>query len=487
MKKIMTYARNHKGVTLVLMSFLLVLLLIFASLAIDISYMYFSKNQLQVAADAAALAGAAKLTGDIDYNAPLSSINVLEQGAARQEAWKFACKNTAARSPVYLVTNGNKPADCGDDPNNLPTPAVLNIENNINGDIIVGNWSRSTRSCPSTNTSENFCPANGSTNFVINAVKVLAGRTETGESYGMGPVSLFLGKIINWSKMSTKAGAISSIRGTLSPIIVNEYWYTDNPAQCKLDPNCAQYPHSFFRQTNVDGSQSLNWDFTNNQGKPLAIAGTNANPNNTSSDKGGFIGLDYRVNSYSDNPSESWFKLSSNGFQSIPATSVDPKVGDWAPYLDFYPHDLPITITEQRILNYDNPTSYPYPFPTSNEPYASIAYITGMSTGQTISQMIDDGNYRQGRYRPGAKIAVLVYDGLRQSTGTTKRATAVGYAGMTIIGYGNNLSDAQNDPFGKNATSVYGFANSPLRECHTAAECEAVLLSLAPDNPKLVK
>jgi hypothetical protein len=49
---------------------------------------YLSKNQLQVAADAAAVAGVAYLDGSNDP--------VQEQ--ARQAAWKFACKNRAVGS-----------------------------------------------------------------------------------------------------------------------------------------------------------------------------------------------------------------------------------------------------------------------------------------------------------------------------------------------------------------------------------------------------
>jgi len=193
-KKILTYATNHKGVTLVLMALMLALLIMFASLAIDISYMYFAKNQLQVAADAAALAGAAKLTGEIDDKS-----DALHQEEARQSAWKFACKNKAAGTSVYLVTNN--PADC--DANSPPTYAELNGNSNTDGgDIVVGNWDSST----------GFTRATGGTDLKINAIRARARRTN--ETPGMPQVGLFLGKIFkligtDWSFMSVQASAIA--------------------------------------------------------------------------------------------------------------------------------------------------------------------------------------------------------------------------------------------------------------------------------------
>jgi Flp pilus assembly protein TadG len=195
-KKILTYAQNHKGVTLVMMSIMLAVLIMLASLAIDISYMYFAKNQLQVAADAAALAGAANLDGSAS----------LIQEPARRAAWKFSCKNNAAGSKVFLVTDTQ--ADC--DTNNPPTADQLNANTatntnkDINGDIVMGYWDGSSFS-PTVTPPQ-----------IANAVKVVARRT--GETPGMPQVGLFLGKIFallkpvgaDWSVMAVKASAIAA-------------------------------------------------------------------------------------------------------------------------------------------------------------------------------------------------------------------------------------------------------------------------------------
>ncbi len=207
---------NNKGITLIMMALMLALLLALAALAIDIGYMYVVKNELQVAADAASLAGAALATGEIDNTA--INPNALLQTSARQAAWRFACRNRAAGSNVYLVTNN--PADC----NTTSPPSNLNNANSATGDIIVGHW-RST--APGTvycatgwETLGNgyFCRANGSTGFAINAVKTVPRRTAAGSGYGMGPVRLFLGGVLralpqgaaDWRFMSARAEAIAS-------------------------------------------------------------------------------------------------------------------------------------------------------------------------------------------------------------------------------------------------------------------------------------
>jgi Flp pilus assembly protein TadG len=191
------FLTNKKGVALILVALAIFLLIALAALAIDIAYMYVVKNELQVAADAAALAGAAKLTGVIDSGGTVSpELN------ARKEAWKFACKNKAAGSPVYLETNNS--TDC-----NSPPSSALNESNNPNRDIIVGNWDQNTRT---------FTPATGNTNLAINAIKIVPRRSDAGSGYGMGPVGIFFGRVLGlipgsqaWPVMSVRAEAVAAI------------------------------------------------------------------------------------------------------------------------------------------------------------------------------------------------------------------------------------------------------------------------------------
>ena len=82
--------------------------------------------------------------------------------------------------------------------------------NNVNGDIVVGNWNtepgyqqiQGRVICPSTGMIEPFCPANGSTNLQINAIKTVARRTfdapNPNVSIGYNPVRLFLGQVFRY-------------------------------------------------------------------------------------------------------------------------------------------------------------------------------------------------------------------------------------------------------------------------------------------------
>lgn len=178
---------NDKGFTLVYLAILIVVLVAIVGLAVDVGYMYVTKGQLQNAADSAALAGAAKLktvTKDVTTLGNHSS--------ARRQAWMLACKNSAAMKNVFLVSS----ADTCDSP-----PADLNNDNLSTGDIVLGNFNRSS----------GFVPANGTN--VINAVKVVARRTEGSPG---GQVDTFFARVLNvipgfdWSKMSAASFAVAA-------------------------------------------------------------------------------------------------------------------------------------------------------------------------------------------------------------------------------------------------------------------------------------
>ena len=216
---------SDRGIIVVWLALgMLFVLLALAGIAIDGSYLYYVKNQLQVAADAAALAGAGAGLSGTDTSGNLT------QGAARQAAWTFACKNTADQSNpdpggsnnnVYLVTNSS--LDC----NTPPSAANLNSGNDPGGDIVVGYWTltKPSDACGSACSSAweqagagFFCPATGSTTCSINAVKAVARRTGDAPmpniKFGGNPVRLFLGQIMrligaNWSFMNVTASAIA--------------------------------------------------------------------------------------------------------------------------------------------------------------------------------------------------------------------------------------------------------------------------------------
>jgi hypothetical protein len=152
------------------MAILLMVLIALGALAIDISYMYLVKNQTQVAADAGALAGAGLLQmGIVD----------LVQQPARDEAVKYCSLNKAANQPMTIANN------------------YSNILSNTN-DITVGYFNYTTRE---------YTPGIAGPSVTWpNAIQVRTRRTENSP---LGPVALFLGKVIGWNTMGTSSIAIA--------------------------------------------------------------------------------------------------------------------------------------------------------------------------------------------------------------------------------------------------------------------------------------
>ncbi len=73
MKKLFYFSaklKSEKGVTAIIVALLIVVFLGIAALAIDIGYLAMAKNQCQNATDAAAMAGARKLSEN--YDDPMS-------------------------------------------------------------------------------------------------------------------------------------------------------------------------------------------------------------------------------------------------------------------------------------------------------------------------------------------------------------------------------------------------------------------------------
>lgn len=175
-------SRNMKGIAFVYVALLIVVLFGFVALAVDISFMYVTKGQLQNAADAAALAGAVRLDGTIFTN----------QSSARSEAKRLAAQNRAAGEPVTIASDGS---------NALSLP----ITEPGGNDITVGNWN-------GTDYSTDRTP--------INAVQVRARRTvpgATATAAQQGQVKTFFGKLfallpiggVGWPFMGAAAEAIA--------------------------------------------------------------------------------------------------------------------------------------------------------------------------------------------------------------------------------------------------------------------------------------
>jgi hypothetical protein len=246
---------GKKGITIIWLAlFMLPLLIMLAGMALDIAYMYNVKNQLQVAADASALAGAANLDGT----------NAVSQGQARQEAWKFACKNTAGDEGnpsdpnynplrnVFLVTNKTitSMADC-DSP---PIADDLNIANNADGDIVVGNWNATL--------SPKFDPSR----TPVNAVQVVARRN--GTTPGMSPVHVFWGQIFrliggDWSFLNAVSTGIAAKlpRATAFVAVGSRACTSVSPTGCIYPTICTIDPPKVLvtEPTSAPDDQKFGW------------------------------------------------------------------------------------------------------------------------------------------------------------------------------------------------------------------------------------
>ena len=170
---------NNKGIAIIYLAITMVVLVAFVGLAVDVGYMYVAKGQLQNAADAAALAAAAKLQDP----------NSFTQTAARDEAVAFAQKNTAAGDPVNVATDGSN---------------ALSDSTTTNGnDITFGNWD--------TTLTPNYLAGR----TPVNAVQVRTRRTVSDDASPQKQVAIFFARVLRainmpgWTKMGSAAEAVA--------------------------------------------------------------------------------------------------------------------------------------------------------------------------------------------------------------------------------------------------------------------------------------
>jgi len=170
--------RLERGFSLVLVAILVVVLLGFVGMAIDAGHMNTTAQQLQTAADAAALAAAAKLhsevlNGDSGGTFPIT----------RQAAVDVAVLNEAAGEGVQLDSNSG---------------------NNVTGDIVLGTWDSDTGT---------FSP----TTSGPRAVKVVARRTDDSQN---GALALVFGSLFGIDEGQVARSAIASYAVTPNPFII---------------------------------------------------------------------------------------------------------------------------------------------------------------------------------------------------------------------------------------------------------------------------
>jgi Flp pilus assembly protein TadG len=420
MKPMIKPLSNKRGGVLVFFAITLIVMMGMAGLAVDVAHLYGVKSQLQGAADAAALAGANALTG----STPVAS--------ATSAATTVAAANYADVYPPGVANAGTA------------IPVTLN-----SGDVTTGNWDGATFT------------ANGAP---LNAVRVVANRLGgSGQPMAVNwlirVMSLVSGS--DYSTTGVSAVAIAAITSNNAlPIAVNEYW-----------GGSKQYPQSYMRSIDVDGSAGLAG--TALPGCIFGILGSDANDDMTPSDQASFVYLGWR-NPYYDGTGQ-WYSAE-NGTGDctsncpMPTTTpngnnMDNLKASYYPYLfTGIPDTLvppvavrePYNNTKPSNKYYTTQANY-YPKPTSNCPYATIAYFA--SSGNVPKLPKGPGGERFcDAYPKGSKILVMVYDGT--VTGNVPQAvTIVGYGIIQIDGYTNSPWNGKSlSSLGASGSTAYGHA-----------------------------
>ena len=187
--------RNQRGVSAVIIALLLVVLLGMAALAVDLGYLYVTRNELQNVSDAAALAATRRL-GEI-YQAMPGNLH------ASYDLSSYPADRTDMENIAIEVAGMNKAAAAG-----------ITI---LNADIEFGQWDFVNRSLTVTDDQPD-------------AVRVKARKDETANN----PVTTFFAKVFNVNTMAVTATATAALSGQgeteegelILPIGISYAWFT---------------------------------------------------------------------------------------------------------------------------------------------------------------------------------------------------------------------------------------------------------------------
>lgn len=185
---------NDRGVTAIVVALLLTVFLGIAALAVDVGYGIMVKNELQNAADAAALAGARQL-GKIYHDMSIAQIN------AQHTDYLSADKQTMVRNAAKSAASANKAAGVS---------VTLN-----DADITIGNWNTTTKQIISPDV------------FPL-AIQVIARNNN---------ISTFFAQIFGKQTMGLQVVATAALSaqctGGKSPFTISHSWF--EPNNCPTD------------------------------------------------------------------------------------------------------------------------------------------------------------------------------------------------------------------------------------------------------------
>jgi len=476
---------DERGVSLVLIALSIVVIFGFGALAIDIGHLYNVKDQLQIAADAAALAGAAKLDGTANP----------AQAEARAEAQRIAVKNVAdvAYADVPAAGEAKFPgAKAGE-----AIPVALRPAQSDNN-IVVGKYDA---------TADTFTPADGKSD--INAVMVSACRKGECEyqpraQNWFARIFALLGAGFDASQISATAIAAKQ-NAPILPIAVNEYWLSSAPNGNRPynPPSLHNYPNSFVRKNQVKLNYGDPDIASPTYGYTFGILGAYANAGASADDPNSYIDLDLRSAFHTGiDPATGttcWYHVqdNSNGCGACMNSFTtglceQPSTGDvnsdkTGTNFEYFFNDvgypssrlLPSAVYEIKrnpLSGYPDVNNYTPANGNdpSNCPYATVPYYSE-SGGPVLSQSNKDGKTVPEVIHKGDKIVCGVYDGSHVGS-TPKPLTIVGFVAIEVDGYenknpkniplqgGNNLSawNHNKSVLKDNAASMYGHAVSDI-------------------------
>ncbi len=427
---------RSRGQTLILVALAAVALIAFVALAVDGSNAYSARREAQSAADGAAIAGTWVM---VEYTGGSPVADILRK------------VNTYAESNGVADTNGIP----GDPINNNVLAYYVDADGNRLIDDQGQDWEL--------HTGPLILPSNARG---IEAVTTISRTT-------------FFARVIGVNTIQARATATAryEIDGGILPIAVNEYW-AGSQGHCPYD-NCEE-PYSFVRNPGeqppfktTDGG--LTWQrnicpdpyndntcqgpyegYGENFGKAFALLGADAKPNYGSQDPRSFVHLDYRYDAMVDGGYWHWLMSSDQWQHNVKPVGKKGEMAEVIASGGYTKQPIPRALHEPPpeyyidgwsecwALPHNEDNCFNYPEDGRSIPYDVVQFLSGADAAAEAKEMYDDGNYVDGRFAPGERIVIMVYNGFsaqQWGNGGNKddAAVIVGYFGAIIVGYGNNF------------------------------------------------
>jgi hypothetical protein len=425
---------RHRGQAAILVALLTIAVVAFVALAVDSGVAYSLRRQAQNAADGAAIAGTYVM---VDYSGASPVADILRNVNRFAEANGIPDTNGNPGDPI----NNNVLAYYVDHDGNRLQLGGVDWELHSGPDVIPNN-------------------ARG-----IEAVTAISQTTFFARTIGVNEVAA-----------SATATARYQPDGGVLPVAVNEYW-AGSQGHCPYD-NCEE-PFSFVRDPaelapfdttdggatwfrndcpdpyNENTCQGPYAGYGENYARGFAILGQDAKPNHGSDNPRSGVELDYRYDCLIDNctwhaliDNEVWMhnvKPISQGGGKQAMEEVIRAGGYNKVPIPRSVHEPPPDYLDGWSYCWDTPSPdncFNYPESDRSEPYDVVMFLNGTSASYLAAVMWDEENYIDGRFAPGERIVIMVYNGWNAESwgGDHKEDSAVivGYFGAVIVGYGSD-------------------------------------------------